>query len=316
MSTIPEEKLLDLIDKYLNGGLNEEEKNELADYGAEYPQIWLLIARLEDPRQLEEDLKELSTIDSGLAVRTVLRRLRPPRRLSALKWAAAILGPFIILTAVFLIRQRDSATLTVRTSPSSQTSVVLPDSTRVWLNNASALTYPVAFKGKTRDVVLTGEAYFNVAKNDAQPFRIQARDLQVDVLGTEFNISAYDDEDRIRTTLFTGSLKLTRGEKQEILHPSQQADVLSHADWEVSGIKAPEDAIHWKSGYFFFDHAPLTEVIHQLARYYTTIEFQIKDVSSDRFCSGTVEMGLPPDLIISQLNLHARYEGNKLLITE
>ena len=100
---------------------------------------------------------------------------------------------------------------TLSTPRGGQYQLVLPDGSKVWLNASSSLHFPTAFTGKNREVELTGEAYFEVAKNKEKPFHVKVNDMQVEVLGTHFNINAYEDENAIRTSLLEGSVKITKG---------------------------------------------------------------------------------------------------------
>ena len=112
---------------------------------------------------------------------------------------------------------------TLTTPAAGQFQVTLPDGSKVWLNNASSLRYPVAFTGKTREVELNGEAFFEIAPNSRQPFKVKVRETMVDVLGTSFNITAYSDEDNIKTTLLTGGVRVSNGDARTVLKPGEQA---------------------------------------------------------------------------------------------
>jgi transmembrane sensor len=102
-----------------------------------------------------------------------------------------------------------------------QYQLILPDGSHVWLNAASSIRYPAAFAGKERKVEITGEAYFEVAKNVAKPFRVKIGEAEVEVLGTHFNIMAYDEEGAVKTTLLEGAVKVTRASASHLLKPGQ-----------------------------------------------------------------------------------------------
>lgn len=146
-------------------------------------------------------------------------------------------------------------------------SIVLPDGSHVWLNSQSSIRYPVAFTGKERKVEITGEAYFEVEKDAVRPFKVNARDMDLQVLGTMFNVNGYNDEDNIKVTLIEGSIRLTTGKNKALLKPGQQAQV------ELNKISVNTDvdvdkAIAWKNGQFFFNKADFKTVMRQLARWY------------------------------------------------
>ncbi|HEY8968572.1 MAG TPA: FecR family protein, partial [Puia sp.] len=100
---------------------------------------------------------------------------------------------------------------TITTSRGGQYQVVLPDGTQVWLNATSSIRFPVAFTGDSRVVEVSGEAYFEVAKNPSMPFKAKVKDVEVEVLGTHFNVMAYGEEGKIATTLLEGSVRVSRG---------------------------------------------------------------------------------------------------------
>jgi transmembrane sensor len=166
---------------------------------------------------------------------------------------------------------------TMSTPKGRQFRLQLPDGTRVWLNAASSIRYPTAFTGEERKVEITGEAYFEVAKAFSAggregliPFRVNVRNkAEVEVLGTHFNINAYENEKDIQTTLLEGSVRVTRGNNELVLKPDQQAlipitrekiQLINHAD--IDKVMA------WKNGLFYFEGLTLEEAMRQLERWY------------------------------------------------
>ena len=115
---------------------------------------------------------------------------------------------------------------TLTTGRGNQYQLVLPDGSRVWLNAASSITYPASFTGGERKVSITGEAYFEIAKDEARPFIVQKKELSIQVLGTHFNVNTYDDEDAVKTTLLEGSVKVVNGNNSSVLRPGQQAIIV------------------------------------------------------------------------------------------
>ena len=157
---------------------------------------------------------------------------------------------------------------TLTTLPGEQYSVVLPDGTKVWLNTASSISYPVTFAGKERRVTVTGEAYFEIVHNARQPFRVAVKDQLVEDIGTHLNINAYDDEPVLQTTLLEGSVRVTKGAASAILKPGQQATIRpDNSSFDIKLIDTDE-AMAWKNGYFYFDGADIQTVMRQLARWY------------------------------------------------
>jgi len=149
-----------------------------------------------------------------------------------------------------------------------QYQLTLPDGTRVYLNSASSLTYPTKFAGKDRKVTLSGEAYFEVAKNPKMPFIVNVSNKQqIQVLGTHFNVEAYTDERLINTTLLEGSVKILYKNKQAILKPGQVAINSMGTDLDIKPADIDE-AMAWKNGLFIFNNENITSVMKKISRWY------------------------------------------------
>jgi ferric-dicitrate binding protein FerR (iron transport regulator) len=155
-------------------------------------------------------------------------------------------------------------------------SLVLADGTKVWLNSESSLRYPVQFVGNKRKVELTGEAYFEVTHNPDKPFVIESYDTEIKVLGTSFNVSSYDDEEYIATTLVEGSVEVSCLGNKELLKPGFQATV-KRGDNKFKVERVNTDLYtSWKDGVFRFKNQSLEEICHQLSRWYN-VEFFFTD---------------------------------------
>jgi len=149
--------------------------------------------------------------------------------------------------------------------PAGQYQVVLPDGTKVWLNSASWLKFPVRFSPTERKVELSGEAYFEVQRQAGAPFRIVSLRQEIEVLGTQFNVHAYPDEAHIKTTLVDGSVRVSADANSVLLKPEQQSDLddrlrVTHADVAA--------AIAWKNGYFRYTDERLEIIMKSVARWY------------------------------------------------
>ena len=155
---------------------------------------------------------------------------------------------------------------TLITPKGGQYRVQLEDGTKVWLNAASSLEYPVAFNGGDRTVRLTGEAYFEVAKNATKPFFVQVNGMTVQVLGTNFNINAYAEEKRFTTTLLEGAVRVVAGNQRLTLAPGEQTSLEKGILQRAAGDA--EDAIAWKNGIFTFKNHELAAVMRDISRWY------------------------------------------------
>lgn len=146
--------------------------------------------------------------------------------------------------------------------------LVLQDGTKVWLNAASSITYPVAFSGTERRVKISGEAYFEVAKNAKKPFYVESNGCEVKVLGTSFNVSAYADDDLVTTTLVEGAVKIRSGDNTAIMKPGQQSNISkSSSKIKINNVDT-EQALAWKNGYFMFDKQDIRAVMKVIERWY------------------------------------------------
>lgn len=156
----------------------------------------------------------------------------------------------------------------IATSTGSQYKLTLPDGSRVWLNASSSVKYPVAFTGEERVVSVTGEAFFEVAKDPKKPFRVKVGEMLIDVLGTSFNVNAYDNEPLVKTTLLEGSVKVSNKKGAVLLLVNQQSQMKLNEDLVIKRSVNTEETIAWKNGYFYFDKVELPIILREFARWY------------------------------------------------
>ncbi|MDR2284211.1 MAG: FecR domain-containing protein [Sphingobacterium sp.] len=157
---------------------------------------------------------------------------------------------------------------TLHTPRGGQYRVILPDGTKVVLNAASSLTYPLHFEGGFRKVSVEGEAYFEVAKDKQRPFIVASRMQEITVTGTQFNVNNYSDEPAVATTLIEGQVKIknTGSDRTIVLKPGEQA-VSNHQGMAIESVD-PSRFIAWKDDYFVFESMPLSDILRQLSRWY------------------------------------------------
>lgn len=191
-----------------------------------------------------------------------------------------------------------------------QFNVVLPDGTIVWLNAASSIRYPTVFKGNQRNVSVTGEAYFEVARNAKMPFIVNANNKgQIEVLGTHFNVDAYDNNATLSATLLEGSIKVNG----TLIKPGQQAqisDAVHVINADTSKVMA------WKHGLFNFDGVKLEEVMKQLERWYDIEVVYEKGIPNIAF-GGEMTKNISLSgllLVLEKSDIHFRLEGRKLIV--
>ncbi len=175
--------------------------------------------------------------------------------------------------------------------------IVLADGTRVWLNSATKLIFPQNFTGKERRVMLSGEAFFDVARDENKPFIVETSRMDVKVLGTRFNVNAYTDNEVVSTTLVDGSVEVASGTQKPImLEPGEQAY------GEAGELEKREVNIRlytsWIDGRFMFNNVELEEIAKQISRWYDVeIFFTNENVKRTRFTGGMVKFKPLDDLI-------------------
>ena len=165
-------------------------------------------------------------------------------------------------------RNTNAVSYNVLSTPNGgQYKVELPDGSWVWLNAASSLNYPTVFAGTERTVMLKGEAYFEVAKNKSKPFKVKLEDSsEVKVLGTHFNVMAYENEKSKNVTLLEGSVLITKSNEKQVLKPGQQGEITS--DKIVVNAADIDEVVGWKNGEFVFHDADIQSIMRQVARWY------------------------------------------------
>ena len=157
---------------------------------------------------------------------------------------------------------------TLSTPRGGQYRLMLPDKSLVWLNAQSSITFPSAFIGKERKVSVTGEVYFEVSKDKTRPFIVETGDADVEVLGTQFNVNIYPDEENAAVTLLEGSIKLSHNNTSKILIPGQQAIFNKNANnIQLKNVEV-DNFVDWKNGLFIFEDASVPEVMRQIERWY------------------------------------------------
>jgi len=207
---------------------------------------------------------------------------------------------------------------TLSTPKGGQFKITLPDNSVVWLNAASSIRFPTFFKGNERKVEVTGEAYFEVSPDAAKPFKVQLYgNTEVKVLGTHFNINAYQDEESIQTSLLEGKVEIIQGAEKVTLKPGQQAK--AGAGIIVKDMSAMEktQVIAWKNGVFHFEQKDLQEVMRQLSRWYN-VDVVYKGTIPRRIFGGELSRSLYLSDIVEvmqMMKVNVRIEeGNRLVV--
>ena len=203
-----------------------------------------------------------------------------------------------------------------------QYQLVLPDGSKVWLNAASSIRYPTAFSGPARQVDITGEAYFEIAKDAHRPFTVRVGSPagekgEVRVLGTQFNVNAYSDEPAVRTTLLEGAVKVTKGAAAATLKPGEQAELQQSGAFRIIPDADVDQTMAWKNGHFFLKEADIRTVMRQIERWYD-VEVVFEDDIRDKFyvdMSRNTNVSNVFRILESTGLVHFRIDGKKIIVT-
>jgi transmembrane sensor len=222
---------------------------------------------------------------------------------------------------------------TLGTPRGGQYRLMLPDGSKVWLNAVSSIRYPTAFTGKERIVEITGEAYFEVTKDKTKPFRVicnttgHAEDGSdegsvskqiIEVLGTHFNVNAYNDEPNLSTTLVEGSVKVTLNNHSAVIKPGEQTQLNNSGNLKVIHDANVDEVVAWRNGLFEFHDADLQSILRQIMRWYDVdvdyqgnipVRYFTAIISRDKTLTGVLE-------ILKLSDIDYKLEGKKLVITQ
>lgn len=270
-------------------------------------------AELASIDQGTELVDKILSLDRGLHISPV-QRARHFWQRSIFRYAAAVVALGVSICLWLLLKKEEVVYNTISTSNGSQYHISLPDGTGVWLNAASSLRYPAVFTGKDRKVEITGEAYFEVAKATA-PFKVNVNGrMEIEVLGTTFNINGYDNEATLKATLLEGAIRVVCGTDQMIIRPGEQAEITN----KITIIKKVNirQATAWKDGIFNFNGVHMEEAMRQIERWYNIRVIYEKGIP-DIIFSGELTHDVPlNDLLtgLEKMGIHCRLEGRKLIM--
>jgi transmembrane sensor len=204
---------------------------------------------------------------------------------------------------------------TITTPRGGQYQITLPDETKVWLNAESSLRFPTAFVEKERAVELTGEAYFEVAPNKNKPFLVKTGQSTTRVLGTSFNIMAYNDEGPVKTTLLEGAVNVDEGGHSVLLQPGEQG-IFNSGSIATRTVNT-RAVVAWKDGYYFFDRTPVQNVMRQIARWYNVDIVYKGAVPKDEIVGRIPRTAYVSDVlhIMELIGIHFKIEGRTIIVT-
>jgi len=318
-----------ILPKYIQGETTEEENQLLHQWMQESPEnkkrlfaekdIW-------DSYGFHSNLKNYE-VNSELGI--LKKRIEPKQNILQLKKYVQIAAILLVAFGLgwasrfvsFTSPENPEATLQEIFVPKGQVNqVFLADGTRIWINSETKLITPSVFATNERVVKLSGEAFFEVAKDQKRPFRVEVNGQQIEVLGTSFNVRAYDSSNEIETTLETGQIQLRIGSQTTLLKPGEQSVFNKSENQLVISKVHPETFSSWKDGRYEFHNEDLIEVFKVVERWYDV------DITADenyfrgmRF-SGVLKRNKDANHFLELLNLTVpiRYElkAEKISITK
>lgn len=295
------DRIEELLPRYCEGQVTEEERRMVEAWIDESEENRRVAKQIHSLYLATDTIHIMNKVDTEKALLRVKGRMAGNRKTTRWEWtqrAAAVL--FIPLLVTFLVQQwggdsqEMAQMMVVKTNPGMTTSLTLPDGTLVSLNSESSLTYPSHFDGDVREVTLQGEAYFEVTKDPERKFVVStSHQSQIEVLGTRFNVEAYEKQEAVLATLVEGKInfiyqrdrvskKLQMTPGQKLIYDSKDGKVQAYT---TSG----ESETAWKDGKIIFRNTPLEEGLRMLEKRYN-VEFIIKnDRLKDDAFTGTFE---------------------------
>ena len=287
---------IELLHRLIAGTTTEEENRQLMEWFrqcASKEEFFMLFetAWKESPDEMPRDVQErmyrrLSRELDEKKTKTILLR----SRFSWKVWPQIAVACIIIVLGLVNYRMNDkqkqlsTQNFTVLAEKGQRAFITLPDSTKVWLNSDTKISYPADYGLKERNVTLVGEAYFEVAKNPDKRFIVEAKGMQVEALGTSFNVNAYQNDNKIIASLFSGSVRVSYDRHVAILkpHESVKVDLLNRSFARYKDESMQNIAL-WRKNEITFDGESLEEITHIMSRLYNTT-ICIEDESLKKVC--------------------------------
>lgn len=323
------ESIHSLILRLFSGEADVEEKQKIAD--------WLELSA--ENKKLYSDLREI-WLSTGIqnnadqyhleeAIEQFRERIGQVPRIIPVsqgiigffrKYAAILILAFSLPIGYYFGTQNFDAQsmTTVSCALGDKTNIILPDSTRVWLNSGSKITFNSDFRREGRKVILEGEAYFSVSKDKEHPFLLSSSGIEIKVLGTQFNVKAYPDEESVSATLIEGSIQISSPVEKMVIEPDQKM-VFNKETQKMTLNKLADTApeIDWKRGRLIFRNESLEEVEIKLERWFDVDIFLADEKVKHRRFTGTLERESILE-VVSYFEL-SKYvtcdiQGNKIII--
>jgi ferric-dicitrate binding protein FerR (iron transport regulator) len=316
----------DYLVAYLHGEASDEEQLLVAEWlkNDENAAIFRQMKKIDS---LTSDLGLLHQFDIEKGKAQVRKKYRVNKIVSITSWVqriAAVLFVPALLAGGWFYSQKDKLTKELSvlmvnqeiiTQPGTKTHLFLPDSTEVWLNSSSSLQFPSAFVGNERRISLQGEAIFKVYKNKKKPFIVSTSNMDIEAVGTEFNVSAYSGDREFSTTLAEGKVKITdklETGKIMFIDPGAQLNYdCQQKTYKTENVRV-QDVIAWREGVLIFNETPFYEVAAKLGRWFNAdIHINDQSVANYRFTGKFTSESLDQVLELLTLSTPITYSSSK-----
>jgi transmembrane sensor len=323
----------ELLPGYLSGDLPDKDRAMIDDWRIESPENEIIFQESLKAWEAMPLLYEMEQFNSFEALKKINNRIS--NQVTTKWWipiqriAAILLLPLLVYSGYISIRnatiknqQKEHVVMQTITSRQGMiTQFDLADGTKVWLNSGSALQFPNSFAGDLREVKLTGEAFFKVTKNKEQPFHVHTRNLDIEVLGTSFNVVSYDDEQQAEVVLVEGKVKLSDEKDQEkkefaFILPGQRAVYTEDTKKMETQTVAVDKYIAWRDGNLVFRDDKMEDVVRRLSRWFN-VEIIINDPEIKSYIYKATIRNENLSQVLNLLKISAPIDfqitGNKLL---
>lgn len=274
-----------LITRYFNGRHNPETEVKIQQWLIDdefsqekdeaLSQIWEQIG-VKNDKAVYQSLKKVNTKIGIRSSRSWFLKHTLPR-------VAAVLIPLFAVAGIWLYQSPRIDMIEIATLAGEQKEIRLPDGSTVWLNACSKISYPEKFSDSLRNVNLTGEAYFSVVQNERKRFEVTTKDITVAVLGTQFNVKAYPDDELVTTTLTSGKVAVQSPEEKYTLRPNQEL-VYNIADKSAIVQGVSDNSTNWRDGSLIFNELTMSEIFKELERKFDVkFNYSLPSLPNDKY---------------------------------
>lgn len=316
------EEYLSIFERYLNNEAAEDE-------------VKMLVDKIRDDQRISDFFEtEISKMSSEMPQDVQLRLftelmdeigtdIKPASRSrfsinykSVLKWTAVLILPVASAWLMYLWMQNSNdrensagSPVTISASNGEKAEVMLADGSKVWINSGSTLTYDNSYNKKQRKLMLDGEAFFEVAKNEHCPFVVVANDMEVEALGTSFNMNAYGEDAHFSSVLLDGKIKVHVFDQEFVLNSNERVVWHKNLNLVTKDTVNAADFVQWKSGSLYFRNSSFEEIANTLSRTFNVeIKFASEALKDVRFSGTLGNNSIKNSLDILSLTSAMRYE--------